>query len=137
MRYTDTRVHALAQPLGERVHCTGQVTQRELERYVTECTALVLPSLYEGFGFPPLEALACGRPVAVSRAGSLPEICGPEARYFDPLNVDEIAAALLQLARNPDDGEAARARRRAWARQFDWTRCATATLAALRRAATA
>ena len=64
------------------------------------CTAaprcLVFPSLYEGFGLPPLEAMACGCPVAVSNATSLPEVCGDAAEYFDPLSTEDMAAAILR-----------------------------------------
>src|SRR5581483_218196 len=59
--------------------------------------ALVFPSLYEGFGQPPLEAMACGCPVAVSLAGALPEVCGDAARYFDPLSVEDMAEAILDV----------------------------------------
>ncbi len=57
---------------------------------------LVFPSLYEGFGLPPLEAMACGCPVAVSNATSLPEVCGDAAEYFDPLSPEDMAAAILR-----------------------------------------
>lgn len=122
----DTEVERMAERLGARVVFTGYVTREELEQYVAQCAALVHPSLYEGFGLPPLEAMAAGRPVAVSRAASMPEVCGPEADYFDPTDVDDIAAALRRLGRAPDD-DVASARRRAWAAQFTWDVCASHT----------
>jgi glycosyltransferase involved in cell wall biosynthesis len=115
----DTEVQHAAARLGDRVVFTGYVTREVLERYVAGCAALIQPSLYEGFGLPPLEAMAAGRPVAVSRAGSLPEVCGPDAEYFDPLDVNSIAEALRRCASAVDTGDAVR-RRRAWARQFSW-----------------
>ena len=115
----DTEVQRTAERLGERVVFTGYVTREELERYVAGCTALIQPSLYEGFGLPPLEAMAAGRRVAVSRAASLPEVCGPEADYFDPLDANSIAEALRRCTAEEGGGDAV-ARRRAWARQFDW-----------------
>jgi glycosyltransferase involved in cell wall biosynthesis len=124
MRTVDRDVAALAASLGERVVVPGFVPQLEVERYVASCHALVLPSLYEGFGLPPLEALACGRAVAVSGSASLPEICGPVAEYFDPLDVASISAALRRIATRPPDSDAMIAERRAWARRFDWEVCA-------------
>ena len=115
----DTAVQESAERLGDRVVFTGHVTREVLERYVAGCAALIQPSLYEGFGLPPLEAMAAGRPVAVSRVASLPEVCGPEADYFDPLDVGSIADALRRCA-NAVDSHEAEARRRAWASQFDW-----------------
>lgn len=135
MRNGDDAAARVAESLGDRVLFTGAVSQSMLEAYIAGCDGLVLPSLYEGFGLPPLEALACGRAVAVSASSSLPEVCGPEAEYFDPTEVASIGAALGRLARRPPDTEETRERRRAWARGFDWDRCAARTSAALRRAA--
>jgi glycosyltransferase involved in cell wall biosynthesis len=133
-RSGDDEALRMAGRLGDRVMLTGHVSREALERWVRGCDALLLPSLYEGFGLPALEALACGRAVGVSRAGALPEVCGPEADYFDPLDVESIAASLRRLA-NAANGRDAQDRRRAWARQFDWDRCAAITVDALERAA--
>jgi glycosyltransferase involved in cell wall biosynthesis len=94
----------------------GRVSEAQLVELYRTAEALVFPSLYEGFGLPPLEAMACGCPVSVSRAGALPEVCGDAARYFDPTSVDEIATAIL----NPPGGEAGPAR----AALFTWDECA-------------
>ena len=134
MRTVDHTVAERTAKLGDRVILTGYVEPQLLERYVAQCDALVLPSLYEGFGLPPLEALACGRAVAVSRAASLPEVCGPEAEYFDPLDVASIESALERVATRPADTPADVERRQAWARRFSWDACADATVAELRRA---
>jgi glycosyltransferase involved in cell wall biosynthesis len=82
---------------------------------------LVFPSLYEGFGLPPLEAMACGCPVAVSNATSLPEVCGDAAEYFDPLSPEEAAAAVQRAL----DGRLVE-RGRARAAGFTWEACARA-----------
>ncbi len=57
----------------------------------------VFPSLYEGFGFPPLEAMATGTPVVASNAASIPEVCGDAALYFNPLNIENIAENILKV----------------------------------------
>ncbi|MBB5642141.1 glycosyltransferase family 4 protein [Cryobacterium roopkundense] len=73
----------------------GLVPQEELLRLYQTASALVFPSLYEGFGLPPLEAMASGCPVAASNAGSLPEVVGDAAVQFDPHNPESIAAGIL------------------------------------------
>jgi len=121
--------HAIerAATLGDRVQYVGAVSPTELDQLVRQCDALVLPSIHEGFGLPPLEALAAGRPVAVSALPSLKEVCGPMAEYFDPLDVASIARALRRLAHRVPDTEEIVERRREWARQFDWDAAARAT----------
>ena len=125
----------MASTLGDRILFTGHVAHRELEGWVAHCAALVQPSLYEGFGLPPLEAMACGRRVAVSRTSSLPEVCGAVATYFDPLDVASMGEA-LEIVANDSPLEASDSlRRREWARSFDWEVCAEATQHQLARAA--
>ncbi|HEV3480414.1 MAG TPA: glycosyltransferase family 1 protein [Gaiellaceae bacterium] len=84
------------------VELRGRVGREELAGLYRAASALVFPSLYEGFGQPPLEAMASGTPVACSRAGSLPEVCGDAALYFDPLSTEEIAEAILTVLDRPD-----------------------------------
>lgn len=133
MRTVDSAVESSA-ATSDRVKVTGYVSPEQLLQLVRRCDALVLPSLAEGFGLPPLEALACGRPVAVSHVASLPEVCGPMAEYFDPLDTESISEALLRLARRPPDSDEVIGRRRAWARQFDWDTAARTTADGLSRA---
>lgn len=90
--------HAAADPA---VLHLGPVDDAELKTLYTHALALVFPSLYEGFGLPPLEAMACGCPVAASSAASLPEACGDAALYFDPHDGAAITRALLRLATEP------------------------------------
>jgi glycosyltransferase involved in cell wall biosynthesis len=115
-----------------RVHLTGFVSHDELLALVGYADALIMPSLYEGFGLPPLEAMAAGVPVAVSRAGSLPEVCGEAALYFDPLKVEDMANCMLELASHSTLRrqlvEAGAERSRA----FKWETCANTTAHALR-----
>jgi glycosyltransferase involved in cell wall biosynthesis len=99
------------------VEVRGLVPHDELVLLLRRASVLVFPSLYEGFGQPPLEAMACGCPVACSDAASLPEVCGDAARYFHPDDPRQIAEAVLDVLAAPDEW-AARALARASA--FTW-----------------
>jgi glycosyltransferase involved in cell wall biosynthesis len=90
------------------------------------------PSLYEGFGLPPLEAMACGTPVITSNTASLPEIVGNAALLFDPKRVDEIAAALTQSL-DPDTAQSLRQKGLIRAAAFNWQETARQTLAYYRQ----
>jgi glycosyltransferase involved in cell wall biosynthesis len=108
-------------PATPGVEVRGHVPRDELVRLYQTAGALVFPSLYEGFGLPPLEAMACGCPVAAARAGALAETCGDAARYFDPTVPEEIAGAVLDVLANPGTlVERGLAR----ARGFTWDECA-------------
>ena len=116
-----------AEALGGRVVFTDWVDDARLEQYFAHADALVFPSRYEGFGLPPLEAMASGCPVVVSRAASLPEVCGDAAIYCDPSDPADIAAATRRLLgdRALRDEMVERGRERA--REFTWDRCAAQT----------
>lgn len=75
----------------------GRVSDRELKSLYSHAVCLVHPALNEGFGLPPLEAMACGCPVVVSDRASLPEVCGEAAAYFDPDSEDDIAETVLKV----------------------------------------
>jgi glycosyltransferase involved in cell wall biosynthesis len=96
---TGTGLERLSPPEGVVVR--GRVPREELASLYRRASALVFPSLYEGFGQPALEAMASSCPVACSRAGSLPEVCGNAARYFDPTSSDEIVEAVLTVLDDP------------------------------------
>ena len=133
----DSPAVAIANDLGDRVHFTGKVPAETLEQFVVNADALVLPSLYEGFGLPPLEAMACGCPTVVSRAASLPEMCGDAALYFEPLNVDQLASTLLRLLSSEELRQDLRQRGRRQAARYSWDRCAEQTLGFLEQLALA
>jgi glycosyltransferase involved in cell wall biosynthesis len=82
--------------LPDSVEARGGVPTDELVSLYRRAAAVVFPSLYEGFGLPPLEALACGCPVAASRAGSLPEVLGDAAVLFDPEDPSSITAGVVE-----------------------------------------
>jgi glycosyltransferase involved in cell wall biosynthesis len=116
---TGTGLERLTLPYGVRAR--GRVPREELASLYRRASALVFPSLYEGFGQPPLEAMASGCPVACSTAGSLPEVCGNAARYFDPRSVDEMVEAISTVLDSPD-GLVQRGLERA--ALFTWDACA-------------
>jgi glycosyltransferase involved in cell wall biosynthesis len=108
-------------PLPEWVEVRGHVSDEELERLYRRAGVLAFPSLYEGFGLPPLEAMARGCPVAVANAGALPEVCGEAAEYFDPEDPADIAAGIDRARR----GAGRRADLgRVQVRRFSWRACA-------------
>ena len=127
----DRKVEHWAAALGERVKFAGLVDAGLLKRYVAWADALVLPSFYEGFGLPPLEAMACGCPAIVSASASLPEICGDAALYCDPSDVKDIAAKMLQVATDGATRALLREKGLQRARQFTWDKCARETLAVI------
>ncbi len=110
--------------LPEGVEDRGRVSDDQLAALYRRATALVFPSLYEGFGQPPLEAMASGCPVAAADAGALPEVCGGAARLFDPSDPAAIAEALLEVAGDRGHWRARGLRRAA---TFSWHTTARAT----------
>jgi glycosyltransferase involved in cell wall biosynthesis len=92
----------------------GHVSLDELVELYRSAQALVYPSLYEGFGIPCVEAMACGCPVACSRVASLPEVCGDAAVYFDPLSIEEIARGIDDVLTRPPAGGTDQAARYTW-----------------------
>jgi glycosyltransferase involved in cell wall biosynthesis len=128
MRSRDETVDATAEPLGERVLITGEVSDAALRNFVAHAAGLVFPSLYEGFGLPPLEAMAAGCPCLVSTAGALPEVCGEAALYCDPRDESDIARGMLRLLQDEPLRERLRVAGRARAMQFRWDRCVAETV---------
>jgi glycosyltransferase involved in cell wall biosynthesis len=112
-----------------RVTVLGPVSEAEKIALIDRASVLVSPSLYEGFGFAPLEAMARGCPVVCARTGALPEVCGDAAVYVDPQQPRSIADALLHVLRNPDLARALVERGRARARALTWEASARAHLA--------
>jgi glycosyltransferase involved in cell wall biosynthesis len=128
-------VHAAAEnsPVANRIHFAGFVPDEVLPDIYRASTALIFPSLYEGFGFPLIEAMACGIPVACGSVSSLPEVAGDAALYFDPLSEESIAAQLVALIR--DEGLRRDVAERGLARsaRFRWEEVGRDTVAVLRR----
>jgi glycosyltransferase involved in cell wall biosynthesis len=101
----------------EGVRSLGHVSRGELVGLYRQAAALVFPSLYEGFGQPPLEAMACGCPVACSNAASLPEVVGDAARLFDPSSTEDLVDAVEDVLASAD---AWRQKGLAHAARFSW-----------------
>jgi glycosyltransferase involved in cell wall biosynthesis len=90
-------------PLPPGVERWGIVSQERLASLYRRAACVVFPSLYEGFGLPPLEAMACGCPVAASNAAAVPEVCGDAVVFFDPRDPEAIAAAVLEADSRADE----------------------------------
>lgn len=119
-------VHSLQ--IEDRIQLTGPVPDADLPYFYSAAQAFVFPSLYEGFGFPPLEAMACSTPVITSNGSSLPEVAGDAALLVDPTSVEAIAGAIEQVLSDPSLADELRQRGLRQAAQFSWPAAARATL---------
>ena len=115
--------------LHDRVILTGFVPDNDLVYLYSRATALVLPSLMEGFGLPAVEAMACGTPVISSRAGSLPEVVGDAGIYFDPTEVGSISEAIQSVLNDQGYRNLLAMRAAQQAALFTWDASARALLA--------
>lgn len=115
------------------VHFTGFVPEDDLPALYSAASLFVFPSLYEGFGLPPLEAMACGVPVVASNSTSLPEVVGDAALLVDPCDVGQIALAMQRVLSDPALAADLRQRGLARAARFTWRRMAQETLDVYRR----
>jgi glycosyltransferase involved in cell wall biosynthesis len=104
----------------------GFVPDHTLAALYRLASVFAFPSLYEGFGLPPLEAMACGTPVVTSRISSLPEVVGDAALLVDPYSVDDIAGALDRVLGDDALRASLVARGRARVQDFSWERSARA-----------
>jgi glycosyltransferase involved in cell wall biosynthesis len=114
--------------LADDVVLPGIVPEDVLPSLYRRASAFVFPSLYEGFGLPPLEAMACGVPVVASRVASLPEVLGPAAEFVDPLSPEDIARGVRHVLEDQQHRQFLVARGMERARQFRWEQCAQETL---------
>jgi len=121
------RVEALK--LTNDVIFTGYIMDEHLPTVYNMALAFVYPSLYEGFGLPPLEAMACGVPVITSKISSLPEVVGDAGILIDPYNVDELSDAILRVVSSTELRKRLSDKGIMQASLFTWEKCAQETLA--------
>jgi glycosyltransferase involved in cell wall biosynthesis len=121
--------------LAGQVLLLDYVAEADLPALYSAADLFVFPSLYEGFGLPILEAMACGAPVVSSNAASLPEVCGEAAWLVDPLDAEGWAEAIASLLADPARKEAIRSLGFRQAERFTWDRTAAETLKVYRQAA--
>jgi glycosyltransferase involved in cell wall biosynthesis len=117
-----------------RVIFPGYVPREHLVPLLSGAAAFVFPSLFEGFGFPILEAMACGAPVVTSRASCLPEVAGDAAMLVDPHDESDLARAMARAVTDASLRADLIERGFVRAREFTWDRCARETLAVLEAA---
>lgn len=118
----------LIREAGHDVRFVGYVEEADKAALLSGAQAFAFPSLYEGFGFPVLEAMACGVPTLCSNTSSLPEVGGDAALQVDPLNVDEIAQGLRQIISDAGLRRALIERGYQQAQHFTWAACAAVVL---------
>lgn len=114
--------------IAEAIRDLHQLSDHELVFAYNAAELVVLPSLYEGFGFPALEAMACGTPTIVSNAGALPEIVGDAAVVIEPSKPDSLAEAMRSLLSNPERRASLVAKGKLNVQRFSWKRTAEQTL---------
>ncbi|HXH22584.1 MAG TPA: glycosyltransferase family 1 protein [Dehalococcoidia bacterium] len=119
--------------LSEHVHFTGYVPQEDLPALYNAASVFVFPSLYEGFGLPVLEAMACGTPVITSNVSALPEVADGAAILVDPRDARAIADAIELVWSDPEERRRLCEAGRGRAAAFTWDACAERTLAVYRR----
>ena len=118
--------------LGHLVRFLGHVPTADLVGLYNLAEALAFPSLYEGFGLPAIEAMACGTPVITSRRGSLVEVAGNAAQFVDPLEVESIVEGLHRVLNDAAWREELRVKGLAQASRFSWALAAAETLGVYR-----
>jgi len=125
---TEKRIHNLG--LDHHVSFTDQLDTAGLVNQYRQATITVVPSIYEGFGLPAAEAMACGCPVVCTTAGALPEVVGDAGIMVPPTDVHALADAIDSLMENPDRrNNLAHMGRRRIAEKFNWQTTAKQTLA--------
>ena len=111
----------------------GYIEMDDMPRLYSGANLFVFPSLYEGFGFPPLEAMKCGCPVVVAKTSSLPEVCREAAYYVEPRNIQSISAGIREVQNNDNLRNKLICSGLKHVKEFTWNKCAGETLQAIYR----
>lgn len=134
--YDEIFARAEQHNLGDKIRFAGYIDQADQHLWYGAATAFVFPSFYEGFGMPPLEAMACGTPVITSTTSSLPEVAGDAGITVPPTDVDALADTMVRVLNDAGLREHMRERGLVQARRFSWRETAERTLAVYEAAAT-
>ena len=134
-QYQETLAAAKSGEGPGRVVLTSSVADPDLSIFLKTATLVVVPSLYEGFCLPLVEAMACGAPTICSGSSCLPEVSGGVLRYFDPLSVEEMSVCMEETLENSDLRASLSSKGKERASSFTWQRCAEETLTVLKSAA--
>lgn len=111
----------------------GYLSRADLAILIAGALTLIYPSIYEGFGLPPLEAMACGVPVIASDVSSLPEVVGDTGLLINPYDVAAITQAIQMLITAPDVRRTLSLKALAKSKKFTWNQCVTQTIDAYRQ----
>ena len=114
--------------LQNSVKLVGLVDQEDLIRLYNAASVYVFPSLYEGFGLPPLEAMQCGTPVIASRISAIPEVCGNAVQYFDPKDIDDMSTQISKVLLDEDLQRDLTGKGEKQIEKFSWDKAANETL---------
>ena len=114
--------------LGERIIFPGFVPDEEIPKFYNLAELFLFPSIYEGFGIPILEAMACGCPVITSMTGCAPEVAGGAGVLVDPYDPDDIAYSIKRIVEDPTYRQTLVERGLEHVKSFGWDRCAAQTL---------
>lgn len=123
--FQDTKLLAMIRSRSD-IALTGYLSDADLLALYSSSTCFVFPSLFEGFGIPPLEAMACGCPVIASTAASIPEVCGEAALYIDPRNIEDMAQKIDRLVGDQALQESLIEKGYENIKRFDWDECGAA-----------
>ncbi len=128
-KWRSSSIHSLVyeQNLENDVIFTGYLTDDDLVALYNLARVFIYPSLYEGFGLPILEAMACGTPVICSNTSSMPEVAGEAAMYIDPNNEKDIALALLEIIQDDRLAHSLSSKGKLWVNEFSWAKTAMET----------
>ena len=127
--FNDQELRAIhSEGLQTRILVLPRVSNEELGALYSQAHLFVYPSLHEGFGLPPVEAMTCGTVPVVSNAASIPEICQDAAVYFDPYSTDSMVNALELASYDSTLREAIRVKGKEIAAQYSWAECSRKTL---------